>query len=67
MVHAWQARQVPTSAKDKTGNADAVDATPDDVETFGDEVREHICPGQPSSNFDGPLFLVEDDIPEAGH
>jgi hypothetical protein len=46
VVYAWQARRVPTSAKDKTGDSDAVDATPDDTKTFGDEVREHFCPGK---------------------
>jgi hypothetical protein len=64
---ARQAGRMPTSAKGKTADADAVDATPNDVETSGDEVRVHFCPGKPRSNFDGSLFLVEDDVSETGH
>lgn len=66
-MHGRQAGRVPTSAKDKTADADAVEATPNDVETFGDEVLVHFCPGKPRSDFDGPLFLVEDDVFETGH
>jgi len=58
---------VPTSTKGKTADADAVDATPNDVETFGDQIRVHICPGKSCPDFDGPLFLVEDDVSETGH
>ena len=62
-----QARRLPTSAKDKTTDADAVEATPNNVKTFGDEVREYICPGKSSSYFDGPFFFIEDNVPETGH
>jgi hypothetical protein len=58
---------MPTSAKDETSDAYNVQATPDNVKTFGYEVREQIFPSKPSSKFDCTLFLVEDDIPEAGH
>jgi hypothetical protein len=58
---------MPTTSKSKTTHADVIDAAPNDVETFGDEVRVHISPGKPRSDFDGPLFLVEDDFSETGH
>ena len=58
---------MPTSAKDKAADADAAEATPDDIETFGDEVQEHICPSKSSSDFDNPFFLIEDDVPEVSH
>jgi hypothetical protein len=58
---------VPTTTKDETGDADTVDATPNNIKTFGDEVREQICPGEPSSKLDGTLFLIVDEVPEAGH
>jgi hypothetical protein len=67
VVHPWQAGTAPTSAKDETADADAVHATPDNVKTFRDEVREHIRPGESRSDFDGTLFLIEDDVPETGH
>ena len=58
---------MPTSSKGKTAHADNVDTTSNDIETFGDEVREHFCPGEARSNFDGPFFLIEDDVSEKGH
>ena len=58
---------MPTSAKDKTTDADTVETTPNDVETLGDEVRIDFCPSEPRSYFDGPLTLVEDDVFEASH
>ena len=58
---------MPTSAKGETANADAVDATPDDVETFGDEVLVNFCPGEASSDFDGSLFFVENDVFKTSH
>ena len=66
---AWAASwgSVPTSAKNKTAHTDNVDATPNDIETFGDEIREHFCPGKPRSDFDGSFLLVEDDVSEMGH
>ena len=66
-LHTWQTRSVPTSAKGKTTDTDAINVTPNNVETFGDEVRVHISPGEACSDFDSPLFLVEDDVSETGH
>ena len=60
-------KNVPTSAKGKTTDADTVDATPDNAQTLGDEVRVHICPSEARTDFDSPLFLIEDDIFETGH
>ena len=65
MYPSWES--VPTTAKGKTAHSDAVDATPNNVEAFGNEVRVHISPGKPRSDFDGPLFLIEDDVSETGH
>jgi len=59
--------RTPTSAEDKTANANAVGATLNDVKTFRNEVRIHISSGKTCPNFDGPLFLVEDDIAETTH
>ena len=65
-MHARQARTA-TSAKGKTGDADTIDATPDDVETLGDEVGVYFCPGEPRSDFDGLLFLVDNDVVKIDH
>lgn len=67
MEHVWQAGREPTSAKDKPADANAVDATPDNIEAFGEKVRVHVCPSNSSSDFDSPFFLVEGDVPETGH
>ena len=61
-----EARRVPTSTKGNTTHADTVDATPNNIETFGDKVRVYIGPGKSRPNFDNPLFLIEDDVSEMG-
>ena len=58
---------MPTSAEGKTTDTDAVNVTPNNVKTFGDEVRVDISPGEARSDFDSPLFLVEYDVTETGH
>lgn len=66
-MHVRQARRTATSTKSKTSDANAVDATPNDIDTFGDEVRVHLCPCEARPDFDGLLFLVDDDIVETDH
>ena len=57
-----QTNRVLTSANDETTNANADDATPNDIETFRNEIREHFCPDKPRSDLDSPLILIYDDV-----
>ena len=56
-----------TSTKGVTADADAVDTTPSDSDTFGKEVRIYFCPVKPRTDFDDPLFLIDDDVFETSH
>jgi hypothetical protein len=56
-----------TSTKGVTADADAVDATPSDSETFREEIRVYFRPVKPRTDFDDPLFLIDDDVFETGH
>jgi hypothetical protein len=62
-----KAEGLPTSSKNESPHANAVQATTDNVQTPRHEVRIHAGPGEPRSKLDRALILVDDDVVETDH
>jgi hypothetical protein len=55
------------STKGQAGDANAIQATSDNIEALWDEVFIDIGPGKPCPDLDRPRVLMDGDLPEPRH
>ena len=56
-----------TSPKSKTGDANTIDATSDNIKAFRDKICIHISPGKACSNLNSLRIFAYCDVFEPGH